>query len=645
MNKKRVVNKAKSYSPVVKKRSLRVALSRADELEVQRNALQQQVVAQQQAIGALEARNEDWAKEVRSLRLELQRLKEYEKWLAMNHPSPQVVAMQRQATAKFKHRPLISIIVPVYNTEPKYLSACLDSVLAQSYTKWQLCIVDDASTRADTRKCLNEYSKRDVRIKLKRSTSNQHISVASNAAIDMAEGEYVALLDHDDLLWPNALYEVVKLLQDHPEADFIYSDEDKIDADGLVHFAPYFKPDWSPHLLECINYITHFSVLRKEIVVAAGKFDKNLVGAQDWDLFLRVTERTDKIFHVPTILYSWRAHDRSTAMSMQSKGYATASQRTALQNHFSRNKQEYDVTLNTSREGFVYPVYGLNDKPLVSIVIPTKDKVEYLKRCITSILEKTTYSHYEIVIVDTGSQEAVTKEYYQWLNSELSPKRFRIKYWRHKPFNYSDACNFGAKHARGSYLVMLNNDTEIISENWLSDMLGYAQQPEIGAVGAKLLYPTKQIQHAGVVVGIGSMEPVAGHIGIYTDADSSDYLTSLYTNTVRDTTAVTAACLMISTEKFWQVGGFDPIFRVTFNDVDLCLKIRKAGYLNIYLSQVELYHHESVSVGRVNQNRDMTELNASAKLIRKRWPGVIDHDPYYNKNFYILSSNFGLAIY
>lgn len=629
------ISRLKSYSPVIKKSSFRELQALLNQISEQHN----------EDVKALIARSEEWATEVRALRLEIQRIREYDKWLAMNYPNANVIAGQRMASHEFGYKPLISIIMPVYNTDPSYLKTCVDSVLAQSYTNWELCIVDDASNNQDTLNCLKAYEN-DKRIRIKRSAENGHISVASNQGIEIAKGEFIALLDHDDFLWPNALFEVVSFLQSHKDADFVYSDEDKIEADGYMHFDPYFKPNWSPHLLECINYITHFSVMRTALVRKVGGFDKNMVGAQDWDLFLRMSENTQKIYHVPTILYSWRAHERSTAKSGGIKDYAIRSQEHALEQHFVRTEQAVRELKPNPETGMWHPKFEIKGRPLISIVIPTKDKVDYLERCVNSILDKSTYLNYEVVIVDTGSVEEATKVYYKKLKETLSPKKLRIVKWKQKPFNYSDACNFGAKNAKGTYLVMLNNDTEVIGDDWLQDMLGYAQQPAVAAVGAKLLYPNMQVQHAGVTVGIGSFEPVAGHIGINSDYKSNDFLTKIYTESVRDTTAVTAACLMVSTEKFWKVNGFDPTFRVTFNDVDLCLKFRKAGFNNIYLPYVELFHHESVSIGRVNnQNRDMTELETSAKLMRKRWAKTIDNDPYYNKNFYILSSNFGLAIH
>jgi glycosyltransferase involved in cell wall biosynthesis len=635
---KNPIPRIKSYSPVVKKRSLYAQIKLVEEYG--------------NRIIQLEHESEDKIQQILNLKTEakrlgtaLQRVKEYTKWMTINYPTTKTLVGQRLHSMDFGYRPLISIILPVYNTNPEYLKVCIESVLAQSYVNWQLCIVDDASTNQDTLDTLNKYTKSDPRIFTKRAKHNGHISVASNMAIEMATGEFVALLDHDDFLWPNALYEVINLLQDHRDADLIYSDEDKIEADGLTHFYPYFKPDWSPHLLECINYITHFSVLRTSLVRQLGGFDKHLVGAQDWDLFLRVTEHTNRVHHISTVLYSWRSHSGSTAMKLSAKDYALVNQRTTLDNHLRRvGKYSYEVKMGV-HSGFWNPGYKPQYKPLISIIIPTKDKPEYLKRCIDTILKETSYDNYEIIIVDTGSREQDTKIYYNKLKKTTNTTRLSIKYWRHQPFNYSDACNFGAKHAKGEYLVMLNNDTEIMTKSWLEDMLGYAQQDDVAAVGVKLLYSDHSIQHAGVMVGIGNIEPVADHVGAGSNSIEDDQSHEVYVNTIRDTTAVTAACMMVSTNKFWQVKGFDILLRVTFNDVDLCLKFIKAGYRNVYLPHVELIHHESISIGRVFQNRDMKELEKAAKFMRKRWNGSLDTDPCYNRNFYKLSNNFGLDVY
>ena len=622
----------RKHTPVVKKKNYLREKELADALNTQMGELYWQIAKIN--------------KELDATKHSLDHVQEYNKWVAMHYPSFEDITNQRSISAEFTYRPKISIILPVYNTDPGYLDACINSVIAQSYVNWELCIVDDASDRESTLNKLAEFeASRDARINITHSSKNGHISAASNLAIEKASGEFIALLDHDDLLWPNALFEIVQLLQTHKDADFIYTDEDKIEKDGYLHRDPYFKPDWSPHLLECINYITHFSVIRRQIVNEVGGFDKKLIGSQDWDLFLRVSEKTERIFHIPTIVYSWRIHQGSTASSTDSKNYVRANQRATLENHLERFRKEYECQIFVGHHGYWYIKYGVKEKPLVSIVIPTKDKVEYLKRCVNSIINKTSYSRYEIVIVDTGSKETETRDYYKELSNDFVKSKLSVLSFPEEPFNYSNACNFGARNSKGEYLLMLNNDTEVLSESWIEDMLGYAQQEDVAAVGVKLLYPTNDIQHAGVTLGIGSWEPVAAHIGQKMKNNGPNFLQALYTDTVRDVSAVTAACLMVSTQKFWKVKGFDPKYRVTFNDVDLCLKFRKAGYNNIYLPFVELIHDESISVGRVLQSRDMSELNKSAKLIRARWKDSIDHDPYYNPNFHILSSVFGLDVY
>ena len=643
----KMISKIKSYSPVVRKRSLYSALKLADRFKKDVLSHEYELTSLRMQVEDRIRKNEALVRENRALHLALQRTSEYNIWLSQNYPTKEILEKQHRKSKSFKNRPLISIILPVYNTNPNYLSTCIESVLNQSYDNWQLCIVDDASSNPATLDSLQKYSDlNDSRIIIKHSKTNGHISVASNKAIELAKGEFVAILDHDDLLWPNALYEVVKLLQEKPSADLIYSDEDKINSSEelFIHYDPFFKPDWNPHLLTSINYITHFCVLRSRLVREIGGFDKTMVGAQDWDLFLRISEKTDKIYHIPTILYSWRAHLLSTAKDIKAKTYATNSQRKALNNYFVRNFQ-HNVKLTKTTHGYWYPRHEVEDDPLISIIIPTKDKVDYIQRCILSILSKTTYNNYEIILVDTGSRERATKRYYKQLQA-IGPDRLQIKYWQNKSFNYSLACNFGAKESKGKYLVMLNNDTEVITGSWLQDMLGYAQLQQVAAVGVKLLFPNFQIQHAGVVTGIGStIKPVAGHPGTGMNHESSDLLQEIYTNMIRDASAVTAACLMISAKKFWEIKGFDPKLRVTFNDVDLCLKLKAVGYTNIYLPFVELIHHESVSIGRIDKKRDMKEFSDSIEYITRKWDKILTQaDPYYNKNFNIMSSNFGLDI-
>jgi glycosyltransferase involved in cell wall biosynthesis len=521
--KSKIISKIRGVIPVVKRTSFVAERERVVAEQARFLVEEKRREYADSVVGVLSGELDVLKRDLSDLQLTNRRNKDYTKWVAMHYPNATEVANQRAGSSDFAFKPKISVILPVYNTDPTYLKECIDSVIQQSYVNWELCIVDDASKDELTLATLEKYErKKDPRIHVTHSKKNGHISVSSNLAIETASGDFIALLDHDDILWPNALFEVVKIMQNHQDADFVYSDEDKIEADGYIHYNPFFKPDWSPHLLSCINYITHFSVLRTSLVREVGGFDTHMVGTQDWDLFLRVSEKTDKIFHIPTVLYSWRAHEGSTALSLDSKSYVLINQEAALRNHFTRSKPQYDIEIKRENYNFWYARYALKSKPLVSIIIPTKDKVDYLKRCINSIIDMTNYLNYEIIIIDTGSTEESTKNYFNLLKEQHSDKKLKIKKFNKNPFNYSETCNYGAKQAKGEYFVMLNNDTEIQTRNWIKEMLGYAQQPDIAAVGAKLLYPSGKIQHAGVTVGIGSWEPVAAHPGIAMEDNSKD---------------------------------------------------------------------------------------------------------------------------
>jgi glycosyltransferase involved in cell wall biosynthesis len=593
-------------------------------------------------VATIEARNDEWAWEVRGLRITIQRLQEYNAWFLRNYPNDTKLQNQRHKSAKFTSRPLISVVVPTYNTEKKHLIACLDSVLAQTYDNWELCIADDASNLGHVKQIIEEYAKKDSRIKYVFRSKNGHICKASNGAARLAKGEFIALLDHDDLLWPNALYEVVRAINEHPDTDFVYTDEDKIEEDGIVHRNPVFKPDFSFYFLRSTNYICHFSVLRRSLFEKIGGFRDGYEGAQDWDLFLRITQVTDKIHHVPTVLYSWRLSPNSTAMNAHVKNYAILAQKRALKDDLEARGIKGTVTHSPYNVGIWMTVPAVKDKPLVSIIIPTYDMREYVERCVTSILQKTTYKNYEIILVENGSKKRSTFDYYRSLKGE--EKVTVIKWDKNKRFNYSEVCNFGVEHSKGEYLLMLNNDTEVLEPAWIERMLSFAQQPDVGAVGAQLLFPNNTYQHVGVVVGIGSELPVANHPFTGSDVQSNDDFKDLFVQSIRECAGVTAACLMVARDKFEKVKGFDPSLRVTFNDVDLCLKLLAEGWHNLYLPQVRLYHHESVSIGRVNVNRDMKELNEGAEIMIHRWADIIKHDPYYNSNFSKLSNNYGLDI-
>jgi len=541
--------------------------------------------------------------------------------------SAEQLAAQRIAAKELSQKPLISIIVPLYNTVEELLRECLDSVLAQTYENWELCVADDASPEPHVWKVIEEYqAKYGEKIKAVRLKKNLHIVGASNAALELAKGEFIALLDHDDILMPNALYEMMNRLSEYPETDFLYSDEDKIDESG-VHIEPFFKPDWSPDFLMSCNYITHFSVLRKSVVDSVDGFRFGTEGAQDWDLFLRVTAKTTKIQHISKILYSWRKSETSTAGDPDSKPYAYINQKRVLRDALS----EYDTAVSvcdTRYLGFWRVRYAIAGNPLVSIVIPTKDSPDYIKGCIDSIIEQTTYANFEVIIVDTGTTDPETLSFYE--SKVVKSNKIKIVNWNKERFNFSAACNFGAKAASGDYLLFLNNDTKILTLGWIESMLEHAQRKEIGMVGCQLSFPSNNIQHAGVVL---REHDIALH-PFYNMHPTDDIFTNIYIANIRNCLAVTAACCMVSKEKFNAVGGFNEKLRVTYNDVDLCLKLIDAGYYNLYTPYAQVRHYESVSVGKIEtSSRDGEEHAEAAAYMRKTWPSYIHRDPYYNDSF------------
>jgi glycosyltransferase involved in cell wall biosynthesis len=562
----------------------------------------------------------------------------YKYWLKNNQITRKQRKKIKSELDELNYLPLMSIIMPVYNVKVKWLKKAIKSIENQIYTNWELCIADDASTNYKLIKYLEKLEKHP-KIKITFRKENGHISEASNSALKLAEGDFVALMDNDDILQPHALAEVVKLLNRKKDTDLIYSDEDKITVkDKRVE--PFFKPDWSPDLFMSSNYLCHLTVIRKELVKEVGGFRKGFEGSQDYDLFLRVTEKTDNIEHIPDILYSWRKIPGSTASEYGEKNYADKASIKALGDSLKRRNINATVKRGLFPGSFRIK-YKLEDEPLVSIIIPTKDKYEYIERCISSLLQKTTYNNYEILIVDTGSIENKTLRFYDSLKANSTIK---ILHWN-KRFNYSSVNNFGVKHARGEYVLLLNNDTEIITPNWIEGMLEHAQREEIGAVGVKLYYPNDLIQHAGVVLGIngGSGKGVAGHAFKGLPKEVKGF--PIQKDIIRNYSAVTAACLMIKKEKFFEVEGLDDIFRIAFNDVDFCLKLIEKGYYNIYTPYVELYHHESVSVGvPEKKTRDVEEFGKEIDLMYKRWGTLLLEDPFYNKNLTLKEENFNYKI-
>lgn len=506
----------------------------------------------------------------------------------------------------FTHAPLISVLLPAHNTEPRWIEAAVRSILSQLYENWELCVVDDASTRAETRSVLQRLADEDPRIKVATNPTNLGISGATQRALDLADGEFIALLDHDDELKPDALYEVVRLLNEQPDLDYIYTDEDRREQEGPL-VDPFFKPDWSPDMFLCLNYVTHLSVLRTSLVREVGGFRPGFDGAQDWDLQLRIAERTARIGHVPLPLYTWRKIPGSVATTSAAKPYAYEAAERALTDAIRRRKWDARVEPGYTK-GYYRIRYAISNPPRVSIIIPTKDQVDVLKRCVQSIEAKTDYPNYEIVIVDNGSREATSAEFL---------RNFPGTVIRNDgPFNFSALNNDAVARTKGELVLFLNNDTEVRDKGWLAAMVEHAQRPEVGAVGARLYFPDGTVQHEGVLVGPG--RGLAGHLdhgGYYKLGD-----------VVRNMSAVTAACMLTKRETFKSVGGFDEDLAVAYNDIDFCLKLREKGLLIVYTPYARLYHHEGRTRGKVIPADD-------AALFRKRWNADgIYADPYYNPN-------------
>ena len=531
---------------------------------------------------------------------------QYQLWLGTHALTPARKTTIRREAADLKYRPCVSIIMPVYDPDPAWLRDAIESVRAQLYDNWELCIADDGSTRAGVRELLNESIQADERIRLMHMEKNQGISAASNAALALATGEFVGLLDHDDELKPDALFEVVKLLNVRRDLDFVYSDEDKKEPDGRL-VEPFFKPDWSPDLLMSVNYVAHFSVFRKEIVDRLDGFRPTYDGSQDYDLVLRVTEITDMVAHIPRPLYTWRKVPGSAASAPDAKRFAYRAGKEALECALARRGLEGDV-LDGQTKGRYRVKYKIVGNPKVAIIIPTRDRLDMLRRCVESIKRKSSYNNYEIIIVDNNSKQPETLDY-------LSSLTEKVISYPHE-FNFPRMMNFAAREADCDALIFLNNDTEVITGEWIEAMLEHGQRPEIAAVGARLLYPHGQVQHEGIIVGLGGGS--AGNI------DHAGYWD--LGETIRNCSAVTAACMLTRPSVFWELGGFDERLRVAFNDVDFCLRAREKGYSIIYTPFSTLYHHEGATRGKLHPEQD--EI-----LFRSRWgnPGEY-RDPYYNPN-------------
>jgi len=557
----------------------------------------------------------------------------YPIWIRENEPSKKELGKQK--SINFLNGPRISIIVPTFNTPKVFVIDMVESAINQTYSNWELCIADGGSQGTEPGGILRSYADRDRRIKIKFLHENMGIAENSNEAISLATGEYIAFLDHDDILAPFALFEIIKAINGNPDADFIYSDEDIISEDGKTRAYPQFKPDWSPDMLRSCNYICHLTTISKALLDHVGCFRKGFEGSQDHDLILRATEHSNKIVHIPKVLYHWRTHDSSVAMNMTEKMYALNSGKKAVADHLKR------IGLNGTVENGMFPGsykvnYHINDLPLVSIIIPNNNHADDLKKCINSIVEKSTYKNYEIVIAENNSSEVSIFELYKQLENS---SYIKIIEWG-KPFNYSAVTNFAVKHSIGSVLLFLNNDTEIINPDWLQELLEHALRNDIGAVGAKLYYPDDTVQHAGIILGLGG---ITGHGHRYFPRDSHGYAGRL--KVVQNVSAVTGACLMTRRSIFEQVDGFDEEYPLAFSDIDFCLKIREKGRLIVWTPFAELYHDESKTRGYEDTLDKQMRFRKELELFRRKWKHVIDKcDPYYNVNLTREKEDFSIRI-
>ena len=547
----------------------------------------------------------------------------YVVWQKNNNLSDEEILKQRKT--KFEYEPKISIIVPLYNTKYKYFEELVNSVRLQTYTNWELCLID-ASEKVN--KDFEAVTMLDKKIVYKRLDENKGIAENTNEGIKIATGDYVAFLDHDDLLYVSALFEVVKALNENKDIDFIYTDEDKIGDDGK-RFDPHFKPDFSLEMLECTNYITHLVVAKKELVDKVGLLRKEFDGAQDFDYVLRLTKESKCIYHIPKVLYHWRVAEGSTAKNIELKNYAIDAGTNALNRYFKDYYNEEAVAFNCPEVPGVYKVeYKLKGSPRVNIIIPNKDSVKYLDRALTSILEQTTYDNYKILVIENNSEEKETFDYYE----SLKNKSDKIEVLTYKgKFNYSRIINFGVKNSKDAeYILQLNNDVKVLTKNWLEQMVALMQKDGVGAVGARLYYEDMSLQHAGIAYGIAG---TAGNMLVNLPKGRHAYLG--FEAMQRNVSAVTGACLMTRKSIYEEVDFMEEKLAVAFNDVDFCLKIREKGYRIVYTPWVELIHYESKTRGYEDTPKKKERFEKETEIFVNKWKRLLeeDKDPYLNINF------------
>lgn len=552
---------------------------------------------------------------------------DYEEWIdTFETPSLPDQAEVTKLLAAMAKPPVISVVMPVYNPAEIYLRACLDSVLAQSYPHWELCIADDKSPKEHVQRVLREYEAKDLRINVVYRQQNGHISAASNSALEIATGDFVALLDHDDALPEHALLFMAQAICELPDTKIFYSDEDKLNGRG-ERFDPHFKSDWNPDLFFSQNYVSHLGVYRRNLLQQIGGFRLGVEGSQDQDLLLRCLPHVQdgQIVHIPRVLYHWRTVEGSTALASDEKSYTTDAGIKALRDYFTNLQAGVEVNKglvpNTYRVRYPIP----EPAPLVSLLIPTRDRRSLTETAVRSILEKSNYTNYEILILDNGSVESETLEFFSQIQKEDS----RVKVLAYDyPFNYSAINNFGVRHAKGTIIGLVNNDIEVINSEWLTEMVSQCLRPEIGCVGAKLYYSNDTLQHAGVILSLGG---VAGHSHKHFPRNHPGYFHRL--SLVQTLSAVTAACLLIRKEIFEHVQGLDEEnLHVAFNDVDFCLKVREAGYRNLWTPYAELYHYESISRGAEDSPEKIARFTREVNFMKNKWGKHLEIDPFYSQN-------------
>ena len=586
----------------------------------------------------------------------------YGPWYEQHRADEEQLAAQR--AHRWSSPVVFSIAVPLYRTPERYLREMIDSVLAQTYPHWELCLANGSPEDEALCRVLAEYTAKDTRIRVKALAHNGGISENTNAALGMATGAYIGLLDHDDLLAPDALYEAAAALEkaarsskagagsaadyahtarervsDRSDAvrlpELLYTDEDKMNSDGTEHFQPNLKPDFNPDLLRSNNYICHFLIVARTLYERVGGMDSRYDGAQDYDFILRCTEQANGIVHIPRILYHWRTHAQSTADNPVSKQYAYGAGQRAIAAQLARLGLDGEVEQKKDF-GFYRVKYRVKGEPLVSVIIPNKDEKETLEKCLRSVRERTAYRNYEIIIVENNSKTQEIFDYYKEIDGRNG---VHVVYWD-REFNYSAINNFGVRHAKGQYLLFLNNDMEVIDGGWMSELLAHCQRPGTGAAGARLYYPDDTVQHAGIIIGLGG---IAGNIFVGLKRYHSGYMHR--ESLQQDLSAVTAACMMVKREAYDAAGGFEERLAVAFNDVDFCLKIGEKGYRIVYDPYAELYHYESKTRGAEDTGQKVRRFQREIEYMRTRWIRILkDGDPCYNKNLSLGKWNYSLRV-